>query len=91
DGGSYSLCFYSTDGDWYEFFIPIKFDGDVATGYETPRLYFHSFNDCNVVRTFTWEEAQQFVAPLSFDNARFHELVHIVQTRGHFPPGAINS
>jgi hypothetical protein len=91
DGGSYSLCFYSTDGEWYEFFVPIKWDGDVAVAYETPRLYFRSVNDGNLVRTFAWEEAQQFVAPLQFDNSRFRELVDVLQNRGRFPPHEINA
>lgn len=85
DGGSYSLCFYATDKEWYEFFVPIKWDGESTIGYEMPKLYFRSVNDGNMIRNFTWEEAQQFVSPLSFGNSRFDELVAVCQNQGRAP------
>ncbi len=84
DGGSYSMGFYSTDGEWYEFFVPIKWDGDATDGYDLPKLYFRSVNDRNVIHSFTWEEAQQFLAPHRFPGSRFDELVAICQNQGRF-------
>jgi hypothetical protein len=84
DGGSYSLCFYSDDNQWYEFFIPIKWsDGTIA--YNTPILYFNSVNNHRVLRDFTWDEATEFLKPLSYDDHRFHELIEVVRLRGRFP------
>ncbi len=85
DGGSYSLCFYSDDNEWYEFFIPIKWEGDATVGYNTPILYFNSVNQHRVLRDFTWDEAARFLKPLSYDNQRFNELVEVVRLRGRFP------
>jgi hypothetical protein len=85
DGGSYSLGFYSDDEEWYEFFIPIIWEGDATVGYNTPVLYFNSVNHHRVLRDFTWDEAAEFLKPLSYDNHRFHELVEVVALRGCFP------
>lgn len=82
DGGSYSLCFYSDDNDWYEFFIPIKWEGDTSVRYHTPILYFNSVNDHRVLRDFTWDEAAEFLEPLSYESHRFHELREVVRRRG---------
>jgi hypothetical protein len=85
DGGSYSLCFYSSDNEWYEFFVPIKWDGDRTIGYDLPRIYRRSVNDGYCIRCFTWGEAEQFVLPLRFDSPRFDQLVAIILRCGHLP------
>ena len=82
DGGSRSFCFHGNDGEWYEFFMPIRRRNGKWDGYCEPKLYLRSMNDGNSVRDFTWDDAIEFVHSLKFDNDRFHELVSAVQQRG---------
>ena len=66
DGGSYGLCFYSPDNEWFEFHVPIQksFSGRDKPYYHPPRLYLQSVNSGNVIRNFTWEEADEFVSSI---------------------------
>lgn len=82
DGGSRCFCYYSNDGDWYEFHVPIKSFGDSGTHYNPPELYLNSVNDRNLVHEFTWDEAMDFISDLYFDHPRFSELVQVVTNRG---------
>ncbi|WP_254511566.1 hypothetical protein [Anatilimnocola floriformis] len=64
DGGSYGMCFYSPDGEWFEFFVRVQhWDRPTdAIRYHPPVLYFQSVNSRNVIRNFTWEEADELVS-----------------------------
>ncbi len=82
DGGSYSLCFDSDDGRWYEFFLKTRAFAQSGPSHESPVIYLGSVNDGLAVQSLTWQEAKAFTAPLSFDNARFEELRRIVDSEG---------
>ncbi|MEY4563927.1 MAG: hypothetical protein RLZZ618_3204 [Pseudomonadota bacterium] len=83
DGGSYSLCFDSDDGRWYEFFLKTRaFDPVAIASHEPPAVYCKGSDDGQLVRNLSWVEGMAFVAQLSFDNERFRELVEILVTEG---------
>jgi hypothetical protein len=82
DGGSYSLCFDADDGRWYEFFLQTRaFEGD-GPSHLPPVIYLEGVNGGHEVQRLTWDQARQFLGPLRFDNARFAELIEIVQRGG---------
>jgi len=83
DGGSYGFCFDSDDGHWYEFFLEIKPGWDTGLReWYPPKLYFEGCNSKKIVKEFSWGEAKSFVAELSFDHTRFHELLDLVNSEG---------
>lgn len=82
DGGSRCFCYHSDNGNWYEFHVRIRFDGESLTHYDPPVLYLNSVNDGNPVREFSWDEAVNFVSDLAFDHPRFAELVEVVSNHG---------
>jgi hypothetical protein len=41
-------------------------------------IYLGSVNDSHAVQSLTWQEAKAFIAPLSFENARFEEMRRII-------------
>jgi hypothetical protein len=82
DGGSYSLCFDSNDGLWYELFLKTRAFDQTGPSHEAPVIYRGSSNDGQVVLSLTWAEAKKFVAPLSFDGSRFEELLRVIETEG---------
>ena len=82
DGGSYSLCFDSNDGRWYELFLKTRAFEGAGPSHDAPVIYLGSANDGRVVRSLTWQEAKSFVAPLSFDGPRFQELRLVIETEG---------
>lgn len=84
DGGSYGFCFDSDDGRWYEFFLQTRaFDQSPSPeSHFPPVIYLESVNDKKPVQRLTWEEAKAFVAPLQYENQRFHEMVAIVIREG---------
>ena len=82
DGGSYGFSFDSDDGRRYEFFLLTRaFDG-VSTSHHPPVIYLEDVNSGQIVQRLTWQEAKQFVAPLKYDDARFAELLKIIETEG---------
>lgn len=83
DGGSYGFSFDSDDGKEYEFFMQVNYtNSHQVTGYSEPVIYLQDCNSGKIVEKFTWEEAQKYVAALSYDNDRFVELVQIINSRG---------
>jgi hypothetical protein len=75
DGGSYSLCFDSDDGQWYEFFLRISLaDGS----YDSPAIYRGSADDGHVVDRMSWVDADAFLRCLRYDGSRFQEIVDLV-------------
>jgi len=86
DGGSYGFCFDSDDGNWYEFFLQTTaFDSSAPGSHFPPVLYLESVNDRQMVQRLSWEEANEFVAPLRYESSRFAELVDIVKAQGRLP------
>lgn len=82
DGGSYSLCFDSDDGRWYELFLKTRaFEGGTPT-HHPPVIYLEGVNGGQLVTSLTWHEARQFVAPLRYEGERFVELLQIIETEG---------
>jgi hypothetical protein len=82
DGGSYSLCFDSDDGRWYELFLKTRAFEQFGPSHEPPVIYLGSADDGHAVQALTWQEAKAFIAPLSFEGARFAELRRVVDTEG---------
>lgn len=82
DGGSYSLCFDSDDGRWYEFFLKTRAFEQSGPSHEPPVIYLGSVNEGHAVQSMNWQEAKAFVAPLSFEGARFAEIRRIIETKG---------
>jgi hypothetical protein len=93
DGGSYGFCFDADDGQWYEFFVrrrmrliqpPDPFAAPTINreGYEAPVIYRQGVNSHQVESRLSWAEGKEFIAPLSYDNDRFRELVSIVKSDG---------
>lgn len=83
DGGSYGFSFDSDDGDWYEFFLQTTaFAPSPSSTHHPPVIYWQGPNSGRIIQRFTWEEGRAFIAPLSYDNDRFRELVAIVNTAG---------
>lgn len=80
DGGSYSLSFGTTDGNWYEFFIQVK--GIESSQYFEPKLYKSGVNGGQVVENFTWQSAKKFLSKIEFSGARFVEIVQLVSNNG---------
>lgn len=82
DGGSYSVCFDSDDGHWYELFLKTRaFTGSGPT-HEPPVIYRGSANDHKALRALSWQEAKAFVASMSFEGNRFEELRRIIDAEG---------
>jgi hypothetical protein len=83
DGGSYGFCFDADDGRWYEFFLrTAAFTEEETCSHFAPELYLEGCNSGCAVHTFSWTEAKEFVANLSYPNNRFDELVEIVVQEG---------
>lgn len=82
DGGSYSLCFDSDDGHWYELFLKIRAFEGAGPSHEPPVIYRGSANDGHAVQSLSWHEAKAFVAPMSFEGNRFDELRRVIDTEG---------
>ncbi|WP_283132580.1 hypothetical protein [Enterovibrio norvegicus] len=80
DGGSYSLSFESSDSEWYEFFVQVK--GVESNEYFEPVIYKNGFDSGELVEQLNWSNAGKFLASLKYDNARFYELVTLVENRG---------
>jgi len=86
DGGSYGFCFYTDDGQWYEFFLrTAAFDEGLVTSHQAPVIYLEGCNSGRLVQHLSWGEAQDFMQHLSYDNERFTELVQIVANEGRKP------
>ena len=89
DGGSYGFCFDSDDGHWYEFFLQTSaFSEQPATTHLPPVIFFEGCNSGQVVQSFSWSEAQDFIAILNYENVRFKELRDIVANHGKKPDEA---
>ena len=83
DGGSYGFWFDSDDGNSYEFFIKSRrLEKDPDTDYYTPVIYLKGCDGKSIVKSLSWLEAQEFIKPLSYDAARFRELVKVVNGNG---------
>lgn len=80
DGGSYSLSFEASDGNWYEFFVLVK--GIESQKYFEPRLYRGGVNGGVEVKQYTLESANTFLTTLSYESSRFKELVQLVGKNG---------
>ena len=76
DGGSYSLSFESTDGEWYEFFIQVK--SIESTDYFEPKIYKNGINSGELTQKLTWGSAKKFLVSITYDNVRFNEMVDLV-------------
>lgn len=82
DGGSYSLCFDSSDGRWYELFLKTRAFEATGASHDAPLLYLGSVNDGLLVKALSWQEALSLIAPLSFEGNRFQELRRVIETEG---------
>lgn len=83
DGGSYGFCFDADDGRWYEFFLKTAAFSEARTcSHLAPVLYLEGCNSGCVVQTFSWVQAKEFVANLSYPHNRFDELIKIVAQEG---------
>ena len=82
DGGSYSLCFDSDDGHWYELFLKTRAFEGAGPSHEPPVICRDGANDGHAVQSLSWQEAKAFVAPMSFEGNRFEELRRVIDTEG---------
>jgi len=82
DGGSYGFCFHSDNGSWYEFFIQRDLRRVSGNDYLPPKIYLEGCNSKNVISELSWEQGQEFIRQLNYNNDRFAELVAIVNANG---------
>lgn len=82
DGGSYGFWFDADDSNWYELFIKVrKLEGEkeATKDYDPPVIYLEGCNSGNIVKKLSWQEANEFILPLSYENERFRGLVEIIE------------
>jgi len=86
DGGSLGFQFEGDNGNRYEFFLKTRrFEKGADANYHPPVLFLENCNSGEIVRRMTsWEEAQEFIRPLAFDNDRFRQIQEVVNNRGNF-------